>query len=162
MSLTEDIKDFALDLGYSRVGITSADDFPDHVAEYKSRYEMYAWFIESHRQPLAGAYPKSILPSARSLIAVVYDYSKEAFPEELTRKIGRLYQARYYTASEHRINGARYKLMQEFLERNGCAVAVGTSLPARRTGARAGVVKFGNNTFAYADGIGSFIVLSSS
>ena len=28
MSLTEDIKDFALDLGYSRVGITTADPFP--------------------------------------------------------------------------------------------------------------------------------------
>ena len=159
MSLTEEIKDFALDLGYSRVGFTSADGFPEYVKMLKSRYDMYAWFIEGNRRPLAGARPKNTLPSAKSLIALVYDYSKEAFPEELTGKIGRLYLARCSGPREHRINEARYQLMREFLERNGCSVAAGTSVPARLAGARAGVATYGNNTFAYADGIGSFIVL---
>ena len=33
MSLTDDIKDYALDLGYSRAGITGAAGFPDYAAE---------------------------------------------------------------------------------------------------------------------------------
>ena len=31
MSLTTDIKEFALDLGYSRVGVTTADPFSEPV-----------------------------------------------------------------------------------------------------------------------------------
>ena len=33
MSLTEDIKDCALNLGYSKVGITTADSFPGYIDE---------------------------------------------------------------------------------------------------------------------------------
>lgn len=161
MSLTEDIKDFALDLGYSKVGITSADDFADYVQEVNSRYDMYAWFAESPRRILEGAHPRNISAPAKSIIALVHDYSKEAFPEELTGKIGRLYQARAYRAPEHRINGARHRLMEEFLRRNGCTVAVGPDRPERLAAARAGVVNYGKNTFAFAEDIGSFIVLSS-
>ena len=36
MSLTNDIKDYALDLGYSRAGITSAAGFPDYAEELQS------------------------------------------------------------------------------------------------------------------------------
>ena len=58
MSLTDDIKDYALDLGYAKVGITGADGFPDYAAELKSRYDMYSWYIDSPRQPILGAMPK--------------------------------------------------------------------------------------------------------
>ncbi|MCK4331303.1 MAG: epoxyqueuosine reductase, partial [Dehalococcoidia bacterium] len=61
MSLSEDIKDFGLDLGYSKVGITPAHSFPTYIEELKARYEMYAWFIEGAFQPLKGADPKSIM-----------------------------------------------------------------------------------------------------
>jgi epoxyqueuosine reductase len=37
MSITTDIRDFALDIGYSKVGITSADSFKDHIDEVLSR-----------------------------------------------------------------------------------------------------------------------------
>ena len=46
MSLTEDIKDFALDLGYSRVGVTTADPFPGYIADLKARHEMYSFYID--------------------------------------------------------------------------------------------------------------------
>ncbi len=160
MSLSEDIKDFGLDLGYSKVGITTADSFPDYIAELNSRRDMYGWYIESNFQPITGADPRSVMPSARSIIAAVYDASKESFPEKLVGKIGRLYQARCYLAPRHRINGARRQLMREFLERNGCQVAPRLVVPERLSAARAGVVTYGKNTFAFADGIGSFILIT--
>ena len=161
MSLSEDIKDFGLDLGYSKVGITNADSFPSYIAELKARSEMYAWYIEGSFQPIKGADPKSIMPSAKSIVAVVYDGSKESFPEKLVGKIGRLYQARCYLTPRHRINGARRQLMREFLEKNGCEVAQRLVLPERLAAARAGIVTYGKNTFAFADGIGSFILMTA-
>jgi epoxyqueuosine reductase len=161
MSLTDDIKDFALDLGYSKVGITSADSFPSYIAELESRRDMYDWYITGGYQPLAAADPRSVMPSARSIIATVYDASREAFPEKLLGKIGRLYQARCYLAPRHRINGARRQLLRDFLEKNGCQVAPRLVVPARLSGARAGVVTYGRNTFAFAEGIGSFILLTT-
>jgi epoxyqueuosine reductase len=161
MSLSEDIKDFGLDLGYSKVGITTGDSFPSYIAELKARSEMYAWYIEGSFQPIKGADPKSIMPSAKSIVAVVYDGSKESFPEKLVGKIGRLYQARCYLTPRHRINGARRQLMREFLEKNGCEVAQRLVLPERLVAARAGIVTYGKNTFAFADGIGSFILMTA-
>ena len=161
MSLSEDIKDFALDLGYSKVGITTADSFPGYIAELNSRCDMYGWYIESAFQPITGADPKSVMPSAKSIIAVVYDASKESFPEELVGKIGRLYQARCYLTPRQRINGARRQLMREFLERSGCEVASRLVVPERLAAARAGAITYGKNTFAFADGIGSFILVTA-
>jgi epoxyqueuosine reductase len=161
MSLSEDIKDFGLDLGYSKVGITTADSFPSYIAELKARSEMYAWYIEGSFQPIKGADPKSIMPSAKSIVAVVYDGSKESFPKKLVGKIGRLYQARCYLTPRHRINGARRQLMREFLEKNGCEVAQRLVLPERLAAARAGIVTYGKSTFAFADGIGSFILMTA-
>jgi epoxyqueuosine reductase len=161
VSLREDIKDFALDLGYSKVGITPAENFPEYITELNSRYEMYAWYIEGPRQPLNNTNPKNTMPSAKSIIAVVYDAYKESFPETLVGKIGRIYQARCYLAPSNRINGARRQLMREFLEKNGCQVAPRPVIPERLSAARAGVTTYGKNTFAFAEGIGSFNVITT-
>jgi len=161
MSLTEDIKECALDLGYSKAGITTADSFPAYIAELNSRRDMYGWYIESDFQPITGADPKSVMPSAKSIIAVVYDASKESFPEELVGKIGRLYQARCYLTPRQRINGARRQLMREFLEKNGCEVARRLVAPERLAAARAGAITYGKNTFAFAESIGSFILITA-
>lgn len=161
MSLSEDIKDFGLDLGYSKVGITTADGFPDYIAELNSRRDMYAWYIEGAFQPLTGADPKSVMPSAKSIIVVAYDAFKESFPEKLVGKIGRFYQSRCYLAPRHRINGARRQLMREFLEKSGCQVAQRLVVPERLSAARAGIVTYGKNTFAFAEGIGSFILVTA-
>jgi epoxyqueuosine reductase len=162
MSLTQDIKDFALDIGYSRVGITTADSFTDHIEEVLSRGEIYDFYVADPRRLLNGAAPKKAFPSARSIISLVLDYSQKAFPESLLGKIGRIYQSRCYNAPPHRINGARYQLMLDFLEKNGCVIGKGILVPERRAAARAGVATFGKNNFAYARKIGSFVVLSSA
>jgi len=161
MSLSEDIKDFGLDLGYSKVGITTADSFTTYIEELNSRRDMYGWYIESNFQPITGANPKSVMPSAKSIIVTVYDGSKESFPEKLVGKIGRHYLARCYLTPRHRINGARRQLMREFLERNGCNVAQRLVVPERLSAARAGIVTYGKNTFVFADEIGSFILMTA-
>jgi len=51
--------------------------------------------------------------------------------------------------------------MLDFVKKAGCQVGQGIFLPERWAAARAGVTTYGRNNFAYADGIGSFIVLSS-
>jgi epoxyqueuosine reductase len=161
MSLTQDIKDYALDLGYTKAGITSAEGFPSYAAELRSRYQMYSWYIDSPRRPVICAIPTQIMPSAKSIVSLVYDYAGRSFPEQLTGKIGRLYQARCYNAPEERINGARFRLMREFLEKAGCHVGRGIFIPERLTAARAGIVTYGKNCFAFSEGPGSFILLSS-
>lgn len=161
MSLTKDIADFALDIGYSRVGVTHADDFSDHINEVESRGAIYDFYVEDPRNFFIGAQPKKIMPSARSIISMAWDYSQKAFPESLLGKIGRIYQARCYSAPPHRINGARYQLMVDFLAKAGCEIGRGIIVPERRAAARAGVTTFGKNNFAYAKKIGSFVLLSS-
>lgn len=161
MSLSSDIKEYALDLGYSKVGITTAESFSEHIAEIKSRNGIYDFYVEDPRGFLQGAEPKQLMPSAKSIVSLVWDYSQKAFPAALLGKIGRIYQARCYNAPAHRINGARNQLMADFLKQNGCQIGQGIFVPERWAAARAGITTFGRNNFAYADGIGSFIVLHS-
>ncbi len=161
MALSQDIKDFALDLGFSKVGLAEAEPFPEYIAELKSRYQMYSWFIDGPRQLMKGAEPRALMPEAKSIVVVAHDFYKTSFPEELLGRIGRLYQARAYGAPPHRLNGARRQLMKEFLEKNGCKVLADPVIPARLSAARAGVATYGRNTFAFAEGIGSFIVIST-
>ncbi|WP_010236449.1 epoxyqueuosine reductase [Clostridium arbusti] len=161
MSLTSDIKEFALDLGYSKVGITTAESFNEYIKELESRENKYDFYVGSPLKPLLGAEPKKLMPSAKSIICLVWDYAQKSFPEALVGKIGRIYQGRCYDAPAHRINGARYQLMVDFLKKNGCEVGQGVTIPERWAAARADVTSFGRNNFAYADGIGSFILLRS-
>ncbi|MBI5586363.1 MAG: HEAT repeat domain-containing protein [Deltaproteobacteria bacterium] len=161
MSLTQDIKDYALDIGYHQVGITSADSFTDHLEEVRSRGAIYDFYVQDPRQFLMGAQPLETMPSARSIISLVWDYSQKAFPSSLLEKVGRIYQARCYDAPPDRINGARYQLLLNFLEKRGCEIGRGIFVPERRAAARAGVATFGKNSFAYAKKIGSFVLLNS-
>jgi epoxyqueuosine reductase len=161
MSLKDDIKNFALDLGYCAAGVTDADGFPEYAAELASRRDAYAWYVDGGRQPLVGAIPRNLMPGARSIISLVYDYAERAFPENLTGRIGRLYQSRSYNSPEERIGGARTRLMREFLERAQCRVGRGIYLPERLAAARAGIITYGKNCFAFAEGVGSFVVFTS-
>ncbi len=123
---------------------------------------MYSFYIDSSRQPLKAADPRSIFPGAKSIVSVAYDYAALSFPKNLLGKIGRIYQARCYMAPLHRINGARSELLKKFLEQNGCRVSPHEHWhPERLVAARAGVATYGKNNFSYVDGIGSFVVLSS-
>jgi epoxyqueuosine reductase len=163
MSLTSDIKDFALDLGYSAVGITTAEPFPLVAEELAKRQEDYRWVVDGRLKMLEGTTPTRLMPEARSIITTVYDYGAQGFPSELVGRLGRLYQSRSYNAPRHRIQGARRQLFREFLEGKGLKVMLGPDLNVaeRMAAARAGAVTFGRNNFAYTKEAGSFVVILS-
>ena len=155
MSLSEDIKDYALDIGYSKAGFT------DYVQALKSRYDEYSFYITRPTAPLKAAIPRDISPSVKSILVLAYDYSKESFPEQLIGKIGRAYQARCYRPAPNRIHGARYQLMREFLMKNGINVDSELKVPERLAASKAGVATYGKNSFAFLDGAGSFIIIDT-
>ena len=161
MSLTNDIKEFGLDLGFSTVGVTTADPFEDHRAVMEARKGDYAFYFGTKRNYVDGITPTTIMPEGKSIISLVYDYSRCAFPETLTPHVARTYLARCYTPQPHRIHGSRVALMVDFLRANGCEVRADRLLPERRIGARSGATSFGRNNFAYAGDAGSFIILYS-
>ncbi|MHB1418898.1 MAG: epoxyqueuosine reductase [Bacillota bacterium] len=160
MSLSRDIKDYALEIGFDRVGITSAESFVSYGQELMSRHEMYQWGTEGPAGLLKFVEPENSLPGGKSIIVMVLDYFKQAFPENLVGKFGRLYQSRPFYANSH-LYRARLELMKSFLRRCGGQVAERNLLPERLAAARAGVTNYGRNNFAYAGDSGSFIVLCS-
>jgi epoxyqueuosine reductase len=163
MSLTEEIKSYALDLGYSRVGITTAEPFPMYAQALEERSQDYDWAVESGLRLERTVNPQDRLPGARSIIVAVYDYFREHFPENLVGKIGRLYQSRSYIEPPTRIGGARIQLMRQFLEKNGMKVGrwflISSGVPDRLAAVRAGVGEFGRNTFICSPGIGTFVII---
>jgi len=163
MSLTEDIKSYALDLGYSHVGITTAEPFPMYAQALEERSQDYDWAIGSGLRLERTVNPQERLPDARSIIVAVYDYFREHFPENLVGKVGRLYQSRSYIEPPTRLGGARVQMMRHFLESRGMQVGrwfmISSGVPDRLAAVRSGVGKIGKNTFLCAPGIGTFVII---
>lgn len=157
MSLSNDIKEYALYLGFTKAGITTADNFTDFEQELASRGAVY----DPWRERLtAGMKPKGLFPSGKSIIVLAYDYANVAFPERLTNMIGRTYLSRCYVPLPESMAGARLQQFKDFLDRNHLNFTDDNNkIPMRRAAARAGVTNFGRNNFAYVDGVGSFVIL---
>ncbi|MFU8796380.1 MAG: epoxyqueuosine reductase [Dehalococcoidia bacterium] len=161
MSISSDIRDCALSLGYDRVGFTSAERFTLYEEELRRRHDMYSWATGHDWGLIQGADPKNVLPEARSVVVTVFDYLKHSYPAEMVGKVGRAYQS-LGGVPPIAIHRARYRLLREFLEKRGCKVGrAGFDLPARLAAARAGLTDCGKNTFGFASGIGSFVVIST-
>ncbi len=161
VTLAEQIKQFALDQGYCRVGIAPADDLEDHIQELLSRGDLYDFYTEGPYQPLLAARPKEVWPPAKSIIVLAYDYLRTSFPENMLGKVGRVYQSRTMNAFAPRIAGLRLQSVEDFIRSKGIQVAPFLMLPERRLGMRAGITNTGRNNFAFVDGTGSFIYLSA-
>ena len=163
MSLTEEIKRYALDLGYSRVGITTAEPFPLYAQALEERSEDYDWAVNSGLRLERTVNPQDRLSGARSIIVAVYDYFRERFPENLVGKVGRLYQSRSYIEPPTRLGGVRVQLMRQLLEAKGMQVGrwflISSGVPDRLAAVRAGVGEIGLNTFVCAPGIGTFVII---
>jgi len=153
--LTKQIKMKALELGFSKVGITTADDFIEHEQEVNSRPD-YAWAGDV----IKGCRPSKFYPEGKSIICTVYGFSDILFPEELTPYVGRVYLSRSYSPLEESACGLRVKALKDFIKSLGISVYEGKlEIPARMACARAGITTFGNNNFAYTEEDGSFIIL---
>ena len=158
--LTSKIKRKALELGFAKVGITTAEDFPEYVQEIFDRAPGYDEWIARPKSMVAGAKPHQYMPEAKSIVCAVYDYSDIHYPEKLTASVGRAYLSRAYSPLPDTIHGLRAQALQDYLTKLGCKLDDSkTVLPARIACARAGIITYGRNNFAYADGCGSFILL---
>jgi epoxyqueuosine reductase len=158
MSLTQDIKEFALLLGYSKVGITTADPYPEYAERINARGDSYNWLVPTAEIMENCCNPQKVWPEAKSVIILVLDYFRTSFPKVLEQKVGRAYLARAYTPPKTQISGARRQLFIDFLAQKGVNVNSRVYIPERLAAARAGVVTFGKNNFVYLDGASSFII----
>ncbi|NLV86363.1 MAG: epoxyqueuosine reductase [Clostridiales bacterium] len=158
--LTQKIKDKALQLGFAKVGITTADDFDEFEEDLHSRGKAYAWmFTHFPSGPTDGIRPRDLMPEAKSIVCVAYDFSQIDYPENLLASIGRTYLSNGYLPKPDSLNGSRLELFHKYLEELGCAVfdKGPQQCPDRWAAARAGIVTFGGNNMAYAEGCGSFV-----
>ena len=160
--LTRTIKDKALELGYADVGITSTEHFEGYREEMLARGN-YEFVINRPYGSYVGAHPEELMEQGKSIIATVTDFSKTRYPESLTQHIGRAYLGREYLARENSVQGAKRTLFIEFLSKLGITTYQDNPLclPDRPAAARAGIITYGKNNFAYAKGCGSFVIIST-
>lgn len=150
-----DIKEYGLSLGYSNVGITSVNCISEYLNEVISRGDEYDYFKRMLTKPVERS-----MPQAKSVIVLILDYYKNEFPEALTEMIGKYYLGRCYEPLAGTFENFRLQLMKDYLSERGCnVVSGGMNVPSRWVAAQAGVATFGKNNFAYADDIGSYIVI---
>lgn len=160
-ALTKKIKMKGLELGFAKVGITTADDFTEYEAEIRSRPDYDLWVNTKRGAYLGtGSRPRSFYPDGKSIVCAVYSFADIQFPEELDRHVGRAYLSRSYLPLSDSACGLRVKEFARYLESMGCHIYRGDiDVPNRMACARAGVVSYGKNNFAYTDEDGSFIIL---
>lgn len=160
IEIAKRIKMKGLELGFAKIGITSADDFTVYEKELRSRADYDVW-INTKRGFLGkGSRPRSFYPEAKSIVCAVYSFAKTDFPEALTKHVARAYLSRSYVPLDESICGLRVNAFSDYLQSIGCNIYKGEiELPCRMACARAGLITYGKNNFAYTDEDGSFIIL---
>ena len=159
--LTKKIKMKALELGFSKVGVTTADDFTEHEQELISRPD-YAPFVNLQEtgRLIDGCRPRKFYPEGKSIICTVYGFGNILYPEELTPYVGRTYLSRSYLPSPESACGIRENAFKAYIKSLSISLYEGDiELPMRMSCARAGITTFGKNNFAYTKEDGSFIIL---
>lgn len=154
--MEREIREYALEIGFDNVGFTTADPFTQLTEALEERKAGYSWVSEGLLQLVYAADPSNVLPSARSVVVFIYDYYKQAYPDQLIGRIGKAYQSRLYPGKK-RLFGSRLRLMRDFLEAKGMEVGCRPAMPERQAAVRAGVGNFGCNTFVHEPGRGSYI-----
>jgi epoxyqueuosine reductase len=149
MGLKEEIRKKALELGFADAGFTGVEPLELYVREIDSRpAEMYGWVRTEAFNTRRGAGVVEKHPWAKSMLVLIRNYHRLAFPPQLIGVIGRCYQVdeRKEHGEEHR----RFVEFMRFLKYRGIRVWYDGELPARMSAARAGVATYGKNCFAYA------------
>lgn len=143
---TQDIKSKALQLGYTACSIIPSITF-DEYKQYLD--ERILSFPES--KALYERMYKFVTPpeSAKSIIVCVLGYSKFKTPDSLNGVIGR-----YYLPSIHMHQSKAD--FEEYLTTSGINV-IKCRIPDRWAAAKAGLGKFGRNTFIFSSEHGSYI-----
>jgi len=142
------IIDEALRLGFEDVGFTTAETFSAHKEYLQNHQEEYGWTEKVGLGLINGTDPKAIMPAAKSIIVLVHDYFREAFPSALESHFGRFY------LDDDRVTkdglALRIKVFRNFLRNDGIDSMVPFDLPHRPAAARAGMGTMGKNALFYS------------
>ena len=152
----EAIKDKAYELGFCKIGFTTADEFPRAAKSAADRgYPPVLNMIVQNGSP-----PENLMEGIKSIIVLAYDYSDIDFPENLTKHVGRTYLSRTFISRPGTPMRNRLDAFEAFLEKNEVPFEPDRiELMIRAAAQRAGVASFGKNNFAYVDGAGSLVTL---
>ncbi|MCG6534480.1 MAG: HEAT repeat domain-containing protein [Syntrophales bacterium LBB04] len=146
MITKDDIIEESRRLGFGDVGFTTAEPFTSHLDYLQKHHEEYDWM--RGLDLIGGTDPKSMLPSAKSIIVLLEVYFREAFPAFLEAHFGRCY------LDDDRITkdnlALRIKAFRNFLRDNGIDSKIPPNLPHRVAAARAGLGTFGKNCLLYS------------
>ncbi len=158
MTLKDQIKLLAADLGYHACGIAGVEPFEDFRISLRTLAQRFPESADLFRRLERRAEPLGMNPWARAIVVCVRRYGKYAIPESLANHIGRNYLC------DRRIpacpDTTMPKRMKEGMAALGIRVRTG-GVPSREAAVRAGVVRIGKNGFAYAAGCGSWINIES-
>ena len=91
MLTRNDIIEKALELGFEDVGFTTAEPFGAQLEYLRDHQEEYGWTEKVGLGLMTGTDPKAVMPSAQSIIVLMEDYFREAFPSALEGHFGRCY-----------------------------------------------------------------------
>ena len=151
MITKSDIIEEAYRLGFGDVGFTSAESFTSHLDYLRKHQDEYGWAERVGLDLIGGTDPKTVLPSAKSIIVLLEVYFREAFPASLEAHFGRCY------LEDDRITkdglALRIKAFRNLLRDNGIDSKVPFNLPHRVAAARAGMGTFGKNCLLYSERI---------
>ncbi len=158
MTLKEQIKALAAELGYVACGIAGTEPFEDYRAALQERIRCFPEAADLYRDLEGRIDPREHVPWARSIVVCVRRYGKYALPAKLLGHIARHYLCdRRIPACPDTLMPRR---MKAGLVKLGLRVKVG-GVPGRAAAVRAGVARIGRNTFAYAEGCGSWMNIES-
>lgn len=144
----EFIREKVISMGFEDVGFTTVEPFDLYEREVTERSSMYRWIQTDGFSTLRGANPMRKHPWSRSIVVVLRNYHKKAFPSRLIGIYGRCYMV-----DERKTHGREYERFKEllvFLWAHGVRAEYDEEVPARMAASRAGVATYGKNCFAFA------------
>jgi epoxyqueuosine reductase len=168
-SLANRVKSCALDLGFSLVGITTAEPFEADLARSLAWLQRgfnagMAWITEDRTRH--ACQPEDLLPGARSLVVVAAPYAGGDPESADDQPRGRV--ARYARGSDyHDVMKARLAVLADHIRALGgqdtrTRVFVDSSpLPERAAAVRAGLGFIGKNTNLLTGPVGSWLLLGA-
>ena len=173
MSLTEDLKQHAYDLGFDLVRVTSAEPFADAEVALKERIGAHLmdgldWFTTQRAEVASN--PRALLPEARSVIALGTFYLTDA-PRDSTQPGDPHGRVSCYAWGDdyHEVIRARLERLAEYVraqvpagdEPGQTRLFVDTGRMVDRAAAqRSGLGWYGKNTNILTKGWGSWVFLA--
>ena len=154
-ALADRVKRAAAEIGYVRCGITTTAPFHEFGAAVERLIAGQPQLSPLYERFRARVDPRGDAPWARSIVVAVRRYGRYRLPAPAVGHIGRNYLCDRRVPANP--DSARPARMKEALRGLGLRVKTGSGTSDRWAAARAGVARLARNTFAVAEGCGSWI-----